>query len=129
MDQQKGIHLRSSSSSVKDTMDLLAKSLVEHGAKIYLRIDQQAEALKAGILIGPLEYLLFGNPEKGTQLIILNPIIALDLPLKIICWQDKEGATQVAFNDEAYIAGRYELPSDPRSPLNLVPLVNDILKL
>lgn len=123
-----GILLRKSNTSVRDTMDLLERSLKERGATIYLRIDQQAEALKAGIDLPPLEYLLFGNPGKGAGLMTCSPLIALDLPLKIICWQDHEEKTRIAFNDQEYIARRHGFDPTPDSPLNLVPLIDQILK-
>jgi uncharacterized protein (DUF302 family) len=123
-----GIISRKSHTSVSETMDLLARSVSERGATVYVRIDQQAEALKAGIEIPPLEFLLFGNPGKGAALMASDPMIALDLPLKIICWQDQEGKTMVAFNDQDYITRRYALDAAPDSPLNLVPVVDQLLK-
>jgi uncharacterized protein (DUF302 family) len=123
-----GILIRKSKASVRETMDLLARSVEERGATIYVRIDQQAEALKTGINLDPLEYLLFGNPKKGAPLMATNPLIALDLPLKIICWQDNEGTTMVAFNDQEYIARRHGFDTLSDSPLNVAPVVDKILK-
>jgi uncharacterized protein (DUF302 family) len=124
----RGIIIRTSQTSVRETMDLLARSVAEHGATIYARIDQQAEALKTGIELDPLEYLLFGNPQKGARLMASDPLIALDLPLKIICWKNNDGKTMVAFNDQEYIGSRHGLKTLPDSPLNLVPVVDHLLK-
>jgi uncharacterized protein (DUF302 family) len=74
--------------SVKETIDKLQALIEMNGATIYARIDQQAELKKAGIVIHPLEFLLFGNPVAGGRLMLENPVVALDLPLKIIAWED-----------------------------------------
>ncbi|MFD0764580.1 DUF302 domain-containing protein [Mucilaginibacter lutimaris] len=127
IDIKHGILTRTSRLPVRDTMDVLAKGIKEKGATIYARIDQQAEAIKAGIGLPALEFLLFGNPLKGTLMMNKNPIVALDLPLKIICWQGENGLTHIAFNDQAYISRRYGLKASADSPLNLAPLIDQIL--
>jgi uncharacterized protein (DUF302 family) len=124
-----GVLIRQSSAAVKETMDRFEEFLIKRGAIIYARIDQRAEALKAGLDLLPLEYLLFGNPVKGAQLMQTNPLIALDLPLKLIVWTDGEGKTWVAFNDGLFISSRYDMLMDQDSPLNLDPLVSHVLNL
>jgi uncharacterized protein (DUF302 family) len=124
-----GVLIRRSNVSVKETIDRFEEFLIKRGAIIYARIDQRAEALKAGLDLLPLEYLLFGNPVKGAQLMQTNPLIALDLPLKLIVWTDGEGKTWVAFNDGFFISSRYDMLKDQDSPLNLDPLVSHVLNL
>lgn len=123
-----GLNIRPTSASVKTTIDYFVEFLTNHGAKIYARIDQQSEARIAGIDLPPLEFLLFGNPEKGAKIIRENVLSALDLPLKIICWTDSGGQSWVAFNDMAYLTERFELAQDKDSPLNLFPMVEYVLK-
>jgi uncharacterized protein (DUF302 family) len=129
MKKAEGILIRRSNVSVKETIDRFEEFLIKRGAIIYARIDQKAEALKAGLDLLPLEYLLFGNPVKGAQLMQTNPLIALDLPLKLIVWTDGEGKTWVAFNDGLFISSRYDMLMDQDSPLNLDPLVSHVLNL
>jgi uncharacterized protein (DUF302 family) len=129
MKKAEGVLIRQSSAAVKETMDRFEEFLIKRGAIIYARIDQRAEALKAGLDLHPLEYLLFGNPVKGAQLMQINPLIALDLPLKLIVWTDGEGKTWVAFNDGSFISSRYDMLMDQDSPLNLDPLVSHVLNL
>lgn len=124
----KGILIKESKAPVKITMDYLEEFLKTHGAKIYARIDQQKEARDAGVSLPALEYLLFGNPSKGSQLMALNPVIALDLPLKLICWTETDGNTRVAFNEGSFIADRHGLKADNDSPLNLESMVSYVLK-
>jgi len=112
--------------SVKESIDKLQAAIEKNGATIYARIDQQAELKKAGITINPLEFLLFGNPVAGGRLMLENPVMALDLPLKIIAWEDEHRQTWLAYNEAAYISDRYALEPDVNSPLDLGKLVNKV---
>ena len=124
----KGVTIRQSPFSVKETIDRLASFLQQHGATIYARIDQQAELQKAGLNIPPLEFIMFGNPKAGGQIMIENPIAALDLPLKVIAWEDDRKKVNVAFNDALYVEERYALSHNESSPLNLESLISMALK-
>jgi uncharacterized protein (DUF302 family) len=122
-----GIIIRPSQYSVKETIDRLVVFLQEHGATIYARIDQQSEVQNAGQKIAPLEFILFGNPAVGGRLMAENPVTALDLPLKIIAWEDEHKKIWLACNEAAYIADRYSLPSALTDPLDLGPLISNAL--
>ena len=122
-----GVVTRQVAYSVKESIDKLQAAIEKNGATIYARIDQQSELKKAGITINALEFLLFGNPVAGGKLIAENPVVALDLPLKIIAWEDDKQQTWIAYNEAAYVQERYELKPDANSPLNLSKLVNTIL--
>lgn len=113
--------------SVKETMDRVQEALEKKSATIYTRIDQQAEAQKAGIQTTALEFLLFGNPAAGGHLMAANPLVALDLPLKLIAWQNEQGDTMVAFNDPALLSTRYGIAPQQLEKLNLKPLLTALL--
>ncbi|PZF72710.1 DUF302 domain-containing protein [Taibaiella soli] len=104
-----GMIIKRSVHTARETIDLAETILKKKGAKIYARIDQQAEAATGNIKLGKIEYLLFGNPAVGGQLMAVDSRIALDLPLKLIAWEDNAGATWVAYNDAAYLEQRYSL--------------------
>ncbi len=123
----KGVNIYSSPYPVKETIDRLQNFLEQHGATIYARIDQQDEVQKAGQNIKPLEFILFGNPKAGGPLMAENPLVALDLPLKIIAWEDHDGKVWLACNDGDYIEERYGLQYSDSSPLNLGPLISKIV--
>ena len=124
-----GVITRESKYSVKETIDRLQAFLQQHGATIYARIDQQAEVQKAGLNLSPLEYLLFGNPKAGGALIAENPLVALDLPLKVIAWEDAQKKVWISYNEGAYIEKRYALSDTENSPVNLDPLIFKVLEL
>jgi len=115
--------------SVKESIDKLQAAIEKNGATIYARIDQQAELKKAGIIISPLEFLLFGNPVAGGKLMLENPVVALDLPLKIIAWEDGQQQTWLAYNEAAYVQDRYALEPDANSPLDLGKLVGKVFNI
>ena len=115
----KGIIVIASPYSVGETIDRVEAFLKQHGATIYARINQQSEAQNAGQNLLPLEFLMFGNPKAGGPIMIENPLAALDLPLKIIAWQDGGGKVWIAYNEAAYIEERYSLQHIENSPLEL----------
>lgn len=122
-----GINIYSSKYSVKETIDRLQLFLEEHGAIIYARIDQQDELRKTEQTIAPLEFLMFGNPKAGGALMAQSFLVALDLPLKVIAWEDDNSNVWVACNDAKYIEDRYSLPHNENTPLNLDKLIRAVL--
>jgi len=105
-----GIIIQDSPYSVKETIDLIQTAITSHGGTIYARINQQTELRLVGQELLPLEYLLFGNPKAGGLIMAANPVAALDLPLKVIAWEDAKHQVRVAFNEATYIEIRYSLP-------------------
>jgi uncharacterized protein (DUF302 family) len=122
-----GVNIYSSKYSVKETIDRLQRFLEEHGATIYARIDQQDELRKTGQTIAPLEFLMFGNPKAGGSLMAQSPLVALDLPLKVIAWEDDNSNVWVACNDAKHIENRYSLSHNENTPLNLDKLIRAVL--
>jgi uncharacterized protein (DUF302 family) len=124
----KGVIINPSPYSVKETIDRLQSFLKQHGATIYARIDQQAEVNNTGQKLSPLEFIMFGNPKAGGPIMTENPLSALDLPLKVIAWEDAEKKTWLAYNDALYIEERYSLPHTISSPLAIGQLISLALK-
>jgi uncharacterized protein (DUF302 family) len=123
----RGVVIRSSQYTVKETVDHLVVFLQQNGATIYARINQQSEVHNAGLKIYPLELILFGNPRAGGLVMIENPTAALDLPLKIIVWEDEKNKVWIAYNDAVYIEERYSLPPVLARILDIEPLITKAL--
>jgi uncharacterized protein (DUF302 family) len=119
----KGIISKQSNHSVKESADRLHTLLTAKGITIYARIDQQAEARSAGVELSPLEFLLFGNPRAGTPIMSAVPLAALDLPLKAIAWQDKDGKVWLSYNEPAYLQQRYGLSAALVKNIDIGPLI------
>lgn len=115
-----GIITLASPYTVEETIDRLENLLRSKGAAIFARIDQKAEAVKAGLNMNPLELLLFGNPKAGTPLMQAEPLSGLDLPLKAIAWQDDEQKIWLSYNSFSYLQERFGLSDELIKPLSVV---------
>ncbi|MGH8181542.1 MAG: DUF302 domain-containing protein, partial [Steroidobacteraceae bacterium] len=95
--------------SVAATIDRLEASLRQRGVLVFARIDFSGDAARAGLRMQPQQMLIFGNPKAGTPLMLQVPAVGLDLPLKVLAWQDAGGKVWAAYNDPGYIVQRYGL--------------------
>jgi uncharacterized protein (DUF302 family) len=81
---------------------------------IFAVIDHAAGASQAGLALRPTMVLIFGNPRAGTPLMQSSQTVGLDLPLKILIWEDASGAVWLSYNDPAWLARRHAIePSQP----------------
>jgi len=94
---------------VKEAIDRLESALRAKGVAIFARIDHAAGAASVDMLLRPTELLIFGNPKAGTPLMQANQTIGLDLPLKILAWQDAAGKVWLTYNDPRWLARRHKL--------------------
>jgi uncharacterized protein (DUF302 family) len=88
-------------------MDRLAASVLAHGMAILARIDHADAAAKVGLELWPTEVLIFGNPKAGTLLMQVAQTIGIDLPLKVLVWQDAGGKTWLSYNEPTWLAKRH----------------------
>jgi uncharacterized protein (DUF302 family) len=95
--------------SVKAAVDRLEADLKAHGVTVFARIDHAAGAASVGMRLRPTELLVFGNPKAGTPLMLVRQTIGIDLPLKMLAWEDADGAVWVSYNDPAWLAARHGL--------------------
>jgi uncharacterized protein (DUF302 family) len=97
--------------SVDAALDKLRGILDGQGVKIFALIDHSGEAEKVGIPMRNTKLLIFGNPKGGTPLMLAAPTVALDLPLKILVWEDADGKVWITYNSVEFIAKRHGLPA------------------
>jgi uncharacterized protein (DUF302 family) len=95
--------------SVKETADRLAAVVEEKGLKVAARIDHAAGAKAAGMEMPATEVVMFGNPKLGTPLMLANPQLAIDLPMKVVVWQDASGKVMVGYVEPAELGKRHSL--------------------
>lgn len=98
---------------VEETVDRLTKAIESKGIKIAARIDHAAGAKAAGLELPPTVVLLFGNPKLGTPLMQADPRVGLELPMKMLVWQDKVGKVWVGYTPPAALQSRYTLDGQP----------------
>jgi uncharacterized protein (DUF302 family) len=90
------------------TVATLSKAITDRGNTIFATIDQAAAAAGVGLKLRPTTLIVFGNPKGGTGLMVAFPLAALDLPLKIVVWEE-QGVVSVAYTSAAEIASRYNV--------------------
>jgi uncharacterized protein (DUF302 family) len=107
-----GIINVASNHSVDQTVDKLKGILQSKGITLFAVIDHSGEAAKVGITMPPTKLLIFGNPKGGTPPMLAAPSIALDLPLKILVWEDSQGKVWLSYNSPGYLKERHSLPQN-----------------
>lgn len=107
-----GIVCKKSKHSVDETVERLKSILQAKGVTLFALVDHSGEAQKVGLTMPPTKLLIFGNPKGGTPLMLASPSIALDLPLKVLVAQDKDGTVNVCYNAPEYLQQRHDLPPD-----------------
>jgi uncharacterized protein (DUF302 family) len=98
--------------SVAETMLTLESLLAGKGIRLFAVVDHSGEAAKAGFAMKPTQLLIFGSPQAGTPLMLAAPGIALDLPLKILVWEDAQGKVWLSWNAPEYLRARHSLPEN-----------------
>jgi len=107
-----GILNKRSNHSVDETLARLKRTLQAKGATIFAIVDHSGEAEKVGLKMPPTKVVMFGNPKAGTPLMLAVPSIAIDLPLKILISEDREGKVWVSHNSLTYLQQRHGLPQE-----------------
>jgi uncharacterized protein (DUF302 family) len=79
---------------------------------VFALIDHSGEAKKAGMRMPPTKLLIFGSPKAGTPLMLAAPSIAIDLPLKILIWEDNQGKAWLSYNSPQYLQERHHVPAE-----------------
>ena len=108
----KGIIDRPSNHSVEQTVDRLKNILQSKGVTLFALVDHSGEAEKVGMKMRPTKLLIFGSPKAGTPLMLAAPSIAIDLPLKILVWEDSQGKAWISYNSPEYLRERHGLPQE-----------------
>lgn len=108
--EQRGIINKPSRHSVDQTVEKLKGTLQAKGITLFALVDHSGEAEKVGMEMPATKLLIFGNPKVGTPIMLAAPSIALDLPLKILVWEDAEGKVWTSYNSAAYLQARHGVP-------------------
>ena len=107
-----GIITKQSSFSVEETVKRLQEAISSRGITIFAHINHSEEARRVGLTMQEAQVLIFGNPKGGTPLMIASPLLALELPLKVLIWQGSDGRVWVSYTSTAYLATRYSIPQE-----------------
>jgi uncharacterized protein (DUF302 family) len=100
---------RPSAHSMEQTLDLLKGALDEMGLTLIAEIDHAAAAAKNGLELRPTHTLIFGNPQVGTRLMQADQRAGLDLPLRLLIWQQEGGKVFISHHSPLQLAETYRL--------------------
>lgn len=111
-DQDHGIATVPSHHSVDQTVEALIKILAAKSITLFALVDHSGEAAKAGMTMPNTKLLIFGSPRAGTPIMLAAPTAALDLPLKILISEDKDGKVWITYNAPSYLQQRHSIPDE-----------------
>jgi len=115
-----GIITIPSNHSVEETIEKLKAILQSKGITLFALIDHSGEAARAGMEMRPTKLLIFGNPKGGTPVMLAAPSSAIDLPLKILIWEDAQGKVWVTYNGPMYLQERHKIPTELLPNLSVI---------
>lgn len=107
-----GIASLTGNGTVDETVARIKEMLVAKGVMLFALVDHSGEAEKAGFEMRPTKLLIFGSPRAGTPLMLAAPSLAIDLPLKILVWEDAAGKTRISYNEPQYLRKRHGIPAE-----------------
>ena len=98
--------------AVDETVARLKAILEQKGVTLFALVDHSGEAAKAGMTMPNTKLLIFGSPRAGTPVMLAAPSTAIDLPLKILVWEDEQEKTWISYNSPAYLLERHGVPQE-----------------
>jgi uncharacterized protein (DUF302 family) len=96
----------------KETMDRLQMEIRAQGMAVFARIDHAVGAAAVELTLAPNELIIFGNARGGTPLMQSAQTVGIDLPLKVLVWQDAGGKTWLSYNEPSWIAQRHGVTNE-----------------
>lgn len=98
--------------AVAEMLTKLLAVVEARGLKVFAVVDHSGEAEKAGLKMRPTQLVIFGSPRGGTPVMVAAPTIAIDLPLKVLVWEDADGKVWVTYNSPEYLQQRHSVPAE-----------------
>ena len=109
--------------SVDETLDKLRGILASKNITLFTIVDHSGEAAKVGMKMLPTKLVIFGNPKAGTPVMIASPSSAIDLPLKILIWEDDHGKVWITYNSPAYLQQRHNVPAEVLPNISVIEML------
>jgi uncharacterized protein (DUF302 family)/uncharacterized membrane protein YidH (DUF202 family) len=111
-DSHSGIVEIPSHHPVHQTVEKIRGILAAKGVTLFALVDHSGEAEKVGMKMRATQLVIFGNPKAGTPVMLASPSIAIDLPLKILVWEDEAGKAWISYNSADYLGSRHNVPEE-----------------
>ena len=124
-----GVITQLSDRSVADTVDRLRRVIEDQGFTVFNVIDHSGVAERAGVQMPESKLVMFGKPTVGAAVMLAAPLAALDIPLKVLVWEDANGAVSVSYNSPEFLAERYHIEGVLRAPFDAVESIVEAVDL
>ncbi len=118
-----GLTTLQSAHGVSQTMDRVENAVREAGLAVFARIDHGEQAGSVGLPLRPTQLLIFGSPKVGTLLMQSNQRVGIDLPLKMLVWEDAEGQVWLGYLPAASLLDRYAIADRPKIQAKMTKLL------
>ena len=115
-----GVITKSSSKPVALTIDGLRRLIADRDFTVFNVIDHSGVAERAGVQMPDSKLVMFGKPTVGAAVMLAAPLAALDIPLKVLAWENRNGAVSVSYNSPGFLAERHHLEGQLRAPFDAV---------
>ena len=116
--------------SVSETLERLRRTVREKGLDVFALIDHNGAAERVGLEMREAKVLIFCSPKAGTPLMVASPLLALDLPLKVLVWHDYDDRVLASYNTTSYLVQRHDIPEDlAKNIAGIDALVDDALRI
>jgi uncharacterized protein (DUF302 family) len=122
-----GVITKPSSKSVAQTIEGLRRLIANRGFTVFNVIDHSGVAERTGVQIPDSKLVMFGKPAVGAEVMLAVPLTALDIPLKVLVWEDRNGAVSVSYNSAEFLAERHHLQGALRAPFDAVESIVEAL--
>ncbi len=109
---EEGMIFKTASTDVAETVEAFTSILAKKGATVFAVIEHHNGAASVDLEMKPNTVVVFGNPKMGTPLMQASPTIGLDLPLRVVFYEDEDGKTQIVYHDLDAIAKEHGVPND-----------------
>ena len=94
--------------------------MADRGFTVFNVIDHSGVAERAGVQMPESKLIMFGKPTVGAAVMVAVPLAALDIPLKVLVWEDRNGAVSVSYNSPNFLPERHHLEGSLRAPFDSV---------
>ena len=95
---------------------------------VFLQLDHQSNALSVGMELRPTKVIVFGNPNLETPLMQNSQTTGLDLPQKMLVWEDQEGIVKISYNDPLYLQQRHGISGNDSQVQQMVTILEKLAK-
>ena len=121
-----GVVTKTSGRPVPETLERLQIAVQEQGLMVFALVDHSGQAAKAGLAMPDTKLLIFGSPARGTPIMLAAPLAALDLPLRVLVWENPAGGSFVSYLDPAYLGERNHLTGDLTARIAGIHAITDV---